>query len=168
MQPIVPTFYDFVRTAIFHQNVALQMLTANPNRINARSSSGETALHYVVIENYLEAARFLIDRGADVNTTSGDETPLIHATVLGYHEMVVLLIAHGANIEARDLCESTPFLLAAAHGYTDICDTLLHASADAHVRDCFHHSVWDVALTRKRQQIVDVLAKHGHFETDEV
>jgi ankyrin repeat protein len=160
-----PTFYDFVRAAVCDQKAALQMLRDNPSWIDAESSANETALHYLVVENYIDAARFLLAQGASVEGASGSScTPLTDAALLGYPEMVALLIEHGADLEARNLMEETALLAAARNGYADICDMLLDAGADVSVHDDFDNSVWDTALPRKRHLIADVLRKHGYEE----
>lgn len=50
-----------------------------------------------------QAVRDLLKRGANVNDRSGrGDTPLIWATYLEDKESVFLLVAHGADISARD------------------------------------------------------------------
>jgi len=63
---------------------------------------GETALHFLAVEAYLEGVRFLAEAGTDVNATSRFEgTALLDAVGLGSAEMVALLLEHG-GAESRE------------------------------------------------------------------
>jgi len=73
----------------------------NPEEINPPVSSkgGLTALHHAVRQGYVEAARALIDGGADVNElTAGDGTsPLLMAAINGQFDAAMLLLEKGAD-----------------------------------------------------------------------
>jgi len=68
-------------------------------------ASGATPLHMAVLSDQREVARFLIDKGANINASAKDEyggTPLHWAAVLGRVEMARQLIDAGANVNVRD------------------------------------------------------------------
>jgi len=68
-------------------------------------ASGATPLHIAVLSDQREVARFLIDKGANINTPAKDEyggTPLHWAAVLGRVEIARQLIDAGANVNASD------------------------------------------------------------------
>ena len=79
----------------------------NPEEINppVATKGGLTALLHASRQGYLDAARALIDGGADVNTVgAGDGTsPLLMAVINGQFDMAMLLLDRGAdpNIAAR-------------------------------------------------------------------
>jgi len=85
-----------LRTGAF--GAAETMLRAHPELISSVLFD-ESLLNFCVIENEIEAARFLLERGADVEhaTGEGGETPLMDAIGQGNTEMLGLLIAYGAN-----------------------------------------------------------------------
>ena len=58
-----------------------------------------TALHHAARQGYVEAARALLDGGADINQlTAGDgTTPLLMAAINGQFDMAMLLIEKGAD-----------------------------------------------------------------------
>jgi ankyrin repeat protein len=59
------------------------------------------------------AVKVLVEAGADVNAVNeADYTALHAATFRGWNEVVEYLVAHGANINARDYRGRTPFRLA--------------------------------------------------------
>ncbi len=157
-----PALRDFVHAAIFDQPLARRMMRQKPALLTD-ASSGETVLADVVIENYLEAARFLLDAGADINARDlSGETPLIQAAGLGCREMVALLLGGGAEVNARDEGQETALFKAARHGYAEVCGALLGAGAELNIQNDMQENVWDVVLPRKREQVLSVLAQHGY------
>ena len=158
-----PTLRNFVNAAVFDQPLAGRMLQRNPALLTDVNGIGETALADVVIENYLEAARFLLDAGADINTRDmSSETPLIQAAHLGYREMVALLLERGAQVNARDESQETALFQAARYGHAEVCEALLVAGAELNIQNDMEETLLDVILPRKREQVLGVLARHGY------
>ncbi len=82
-------------------------------------------------DSSFDLVKFLIDRGANVNTTGrGRETPLHRATQLTAPRIMQLLIDHGANLDARNDMQQTPLLLAATKCLAQPVEILLRAGAD--------------------------------------
>ena len=73
--------------------------------------SGATPLHLAVLSNHREIAKYLIDKGANLNAKARDEyggTPLHWAAALGRFETARLLIESGADVNAADNSGFTP------------------------------------------------------------
>ncbi len=70
------------------------------------SQGGLTALHYAARDGRIDAARLLINRGADINQlTLGDSSsPLLVATINGNYELAMFLLEQGAdpNLASED------------------------------------------------------------------
>jgi ankyrin repeat protein len=69
-------------------DAARELIETDPACIRYQDIAGETAFHYVVVENRLDLAEFLLLAGSDIN--KADEfgaTPLMHAVMLGYREL---------------------------------------------------------------------------------
>jgi len=79
----------------------------------------------------VEAARSLIDQGADVNAVDAVGNPALLTATRPYNtEMVQLLVDSGAEANTAGALGDTPLLVAARTGLTDIVRILLEADAD--------------------------------------
>lgn len=120
------------------------------------SPEGETALMLVVRTGHIEAAEVLIDAGADVNARErwAGQTALMWASAQLQPAMVKLLLAHGADVDARssvrewtrkvsseprpkELAQGglTPLMFAARSGCIECAELLLGAGADINRSD---------------------------------
>ena len=79
--------------------------------INAQDSEGNTPLHVAAQYGHHNTSEALIKKGATVDTTTlNGKTPLHKAfRYLRNPKIIELLIKSGANIEAKDSTETTPF-----------------------------------------------------------
>lgn len=68
--------------------------------LTSRSSEGDTALHVMAWRRDHEAARILIESGADVNAIGDMDQTSLHVAVVQRDEtMVRLLLEHGAHYD---------------------------------------------------------------------
>jgi ankyrin repeat protein len=89
--------------------------------VTARDARGWTALHYAADEVLPEMASLLVARGADVHARDDEgNTPLSRAvfSARGRHEVVRLLIKHGARDDQPNRAGETPRQLAERLGET--------------------------------------------------
>ena len=99
---------------------------------------GHTALMLAILSNNREIAKFLITRGADVNTKNFDkQTALMMATAQEDKELVELLIQAGAEVNDQDNLKETALILATDKGNLPIARLLMDARAD--VNAATHH-----------------------------
>lgn len=156
--------YELIKCAASEQDAALSMLKAHPELLSAKTSIGETALHYLVIENHLDGVKFLIEQGADINSRNDSEdTPLMDAARLNYVGMCRFLIQHGANVNVKNIEGETALHRAAAAEALVIIDLLLEAGADVHAKDSLDESMLDATPPDKRTEVISILAKHGYI-----
>jgi ankyrin repeat protein len=101
---VVPSHKTFIRTIQKSQvNVIKSHLELVPDFITLTFKS-HSALSIAVSNNDLTVAKLLLDNGADVNfgIPEMSRTPLHIAVFHGFLEMADLLIAHKADIRAKD------------------------------------------------------------------
>ena len=100
--PIHPGLDVFESAALGRASRIKHLTTTNILLLGKRTPDGWTALHLAAFFGQIEAARMLIDKGADVNARSENEMancPL-HSAAAGDHYMVCeLLIANGGRCE---------------------------------------------------------------------
>jgi ankyrin repeat protein len=124
--------FELIDAAVEDHDKALQLLKRLPDLIARRNRLDETALHFLVVENYPKGVEFLCCHGADVNTMDFSEsTPLLHASTLGYGEVVRILLAHGANPNMANHIDDTPLSCAERSGNQQIVEMLIKAGAKA-------------------------------------
>jgi ankyrin repeat protein len=140
------------------------LLAGNRSLVTAISSDGWTPLHLAAFFGKTDAARLLLNKGADVNTrsTNAMHNMALHAAASGRHpEIVKLLIEHGASANARQNGGWTPLHAAALNGDVESARTLIAAGADVQTRADNNQSALDMALTKAQQAMVDYLEANG-------
>ncbi len=99
-------FYHLRNAAFADLPLARKLIQDDPTIVSARNSLGETALHFLVVENQLEAVDFLAKHGSDVNNKNDFDTSAVsEAAQLGYVEMVDLLLELGATVYAYEIVD---------------------------------------------------------------
>jgi ankyrin repeat protein len=87
---------------------------------------------------HCETAEYLIKAGAVVNAPSQNilsVTPIQSATAAGHVDVVLLLLKHNANPNARENNGFTPLHVAAQNGNAPIIRSLLYNGADLTLRN---------------------------------
>jgi ankyrin repeat protein len=124
--------------------------------VDAANPEGETALMAVARTGNVEAATLLLDAGADVNAVElwGQQSPLMWAAAQKQPSMIKLLIARGADVNARGAVRNwerkvireprpkdmnqggfTPLLYAAREGCIECAKELVAGGADLDLPD---------------------------------
>lgn len=117
----------YLVAACFHDlALAKQILAADPQAVHCRNGPGETAFSYVVVENRIDLAEFLLEAGSDINSADlFGSTPLIHAVRLGYDEIVRWLVDRGASLDSKTINEDTALSLSTSEPSQKIFDYLI-------------------------------------------
>jgi len=142
---------------IFHR-AALQKMLA---QVEAQD---DYPLHSALYMKDEAKARSLIEGGADVSRrTSQGTTPLSRAVGVGFKDIIELLIAKGADVNAKDNWNWTP-LHSAVYGHKDIVELLITEGANVNARDGGSRTPLFYAKDQGNNEIVELLRKHGAKE----
>jgi len=81
-------------------NYVRQLLSENPELVNAKDNSGSTPLHWAVLNNQKEMVELLVENGANVNAIgNNDATPIKISLFNKNKEIEEYLLNHGAKID---------------------------------------------------------------------
>jgi hypothetical protein len=123
VDPLFYTFRDSVRT---NPKAAEEMLARNSNLVRLSNGIGETALHFLAVEDCLDEVEWLIEHGATVDTLNDfKQTPLMEVASAGRVDMCKLLVSHGANIRYVSPWGESVLSAAASHDQADVVEYLL-------------------------------------------
>jgi ankyrin repeat protein len=127
----------FEAAATGQVELATKHLNADPTQVNAYSPDGHTPLGLAAYFGNPAVVDLLLAHGANPNAASRNDmrvTPL-HSAVAHWQADTALtivksLLAHGADVNARQQGGYTPLQEAAANGYMEIARLLLEHGAD--------------------------------------
>ncbi len=120
------------------------------------------ALSEAVTFGYPEVLKSLVDAGADATITEGSGINLVHwATITNRPEVIPVLLAAKADINATDEFGYTPLMYAATvdEGNIDAATVLLKAGADRSIRNKENRTALDQARRYKHAKLVEALQK---------
>jgi ankyrin repeat protein/L-ascorbate metabolism protein UlaG (beta-lactamase superfamily) len=152
-----------VHKAVFTGDVAKVkvFLKKDAKLINADGEHGKKPLHWAAHGGHLEVAKYLIARGAAVDSKNeADETPLHYAAAHGHLDVAKLLVSKGAALNTKSK-HGTPVSYAAGWNHPDILKFLIARGADVTFTEengftILHHCAW-----RSSKEIIEVLISKG-------
>ena len=110
---------------------ATELADADPEIVRRRSADGRTPLHFATANGKPEMVLFLQLRGAELS--AGPESPLVAAVDYPDHDVAtamaqpILMNASDPNARSRE--GKSVLQLAAARGYADLAEMLIHRGA---------------------------------------
>jgi ankyrin repeat protein len=108
-----------------------------PQTIDDYASDGFTPLGLACYFGHEEVARYLVEKGADVNRPSNNGFhvyPIHSACADNYTSIARMLIEHGAKVNVKQQAGATPLHSAAQNGNIDLLVLLLEHGAEINVR----------------------------------
>jgi hypothetical protein len=137
------------------------LVDRDPSLVAAKDKGGETPLHWAAFSGNVDLVRFLLDKGAEIDATSGRGlTPLAYTAVQGRIQAAGLLIERGADVNVRTPLDMTPLIIAAEQGAVELVKRLVLAGADVGVESRIGTALHRAAI-RGQTEIIQVLLKAG-------
>lgn len=135
-----PCGYDVLIDAMYGRDISqdknllsiLNLLISKGASVSGISSYGESAVRVASSVGRFDAVRVLLAAGADSNQL--EWTELMHAIALGTVEDVKVLVDKKSDMEVRDSCNRTPWLLSLQVG--ELSKSKLLLSSGASRSDC--------------------------------
>ena len=113
----------------------MELLVARGANVNKANALGETALMHAAWRGSIEAVKWLLIRGVKVDSEPMRWGALHYAAFAGHGAIADLLLAHGADINARSTNGSSPLMMAIYEGREQVAKQLLARGADRSVKN---------------------------------
>jgi ankyrin repeat protein len=152
------------------RDLAERLLDAHPRDVNARGGYHETPLSAALSNEYPNIALLLLERGAAPEFQGRESRTVLYiASSRGYVEVVQLLVARGANLnaECNDMVTTfgdvkwTPLLVALNLGNMEIVRILLEHGADPNYQDNFGRSSLYIASRHSSNDLTRLLLDYA-------
>jgi ankyrin repeat protein len=141
-------------------NLALmKSLIAARANVNRRNQHGDTALLLAALKPAPEAARLLVENGADLNPSGW--TPLHYSILSGSKDIAALLVAKGAKVDSPAPNGQTSLMLAVKLGNSDLVQLLIKAGANLNLKDSDGLTALGLAKKLDQSEIAGYLRRAG-------
>jgi ankyrin repeat protein len=119
-------------------------------------------IHDATGDGDLAGVQALLDAGAKVDAVDEGWTPLMVAASNGHKEIANLLIANGANVNAKDAAGRTPLYNASWNSHWETAELLIAKGANVNAKDSMVQlTSLHFAATEGRKNIVELLLAKG-------
>jgi ankyrin repeat protein len=139
------------------------LLAADPGLARAWSSDGFTPLHLASFFGRGEMVERLLDRGAEVNAVARNPMavqPLHSAAAARDTAIIMMLLDHGADANARQAGGWTPLHAAAMFGDAPLAELFLSRGAVADLTNDQGKTARDLAVEKGHTEIARLLERH--------
>ncbi|XP_067003505.2 ankyrin repeat domain-containing protein 17 isoform X3 [Anabrus simplex] len=141
----------------------VRKLLTEGRSVHETTEEGESLLSLACSAGYYELAQVLLAMHANVEDRGikGDCTPLMEAASAGHVDIVRLLIAHGADVNAQSSSGNTPLMYACAGGHEEVVHTLLESGANVEDHNENGHTPLMEAASAGHVGVAKILLEHG-------
>ncbi|KAK5956219.1 hypothetical protein OHC33_002794 [Knufia fluminis] len=145
-----------------HKSVMEYLYQRRHFALDARDSTGRTALHWAAERGNLDVSEWLLHKRAEVNAVGGPWRHALQAACHSGHEKVVqILLDKGANVNAQGGTHSTALQAASSAGHEAIVKILLDKNANVNVQGGKYGSALQAASWGGHVKVVRMLLNDG-------
>jgi len=130
-------------------------------KAGARTGMDKTAMIAMASKGAVDAMKYLIQGGLNVNEKVDGHSPLLEAVNSGHLEVVKVLIGAGANINDTDTPGWTPLMYASYNGNAEVVKALLAAGASFTTKSKDGATALSLAKNKGNAEIVKMLEAAG-------
>ncbi len=139
-----------------------RLYSSDPESLSHEDVGGARALHYAALNHQLQAARYLVSHGVEVDATNlQGQSALFYAVSADDVVMVDFLVASGADPDRIDRHGLTPLYLAVARGFPGMVEGLAGYRVSTEVEHASGQCVLHEAVMRGNPSIVRLLVRMG-------
>ncbi|MDE3023407.1 MAG: ankyrin repeat domain-containing protein [Pseudomonadota bacterium] len=136
----------------------VQKLIVDGANINFKDTAGFTPLHWAAELGKTNIVKVLVANRADINSSNGGITPLHFAA---NKEIAELLIANGANVNAKADDGTSPLHLAATNDNVSVARVLIEHGADVNAKDKKGVTPLDDAIMFGKKDMLELIVSSG-------
>jgi ankyrin repeat protein len=137
-----------------------ELLSTNKEWLEKRDKYQRTPLHSAARYGAFSTARFLLDRGGDVNVKDeSGNTPLHLASIFRHDEIIDLLIRHKADVNMLNTSGQAPLCLASLYGNPESIKLLLASGVNKNTRDADGNTPLHIAVLYRHSENLDEILK---------
>ena len=141
----------------------MELFAAKGADINRMNALGEQALMHAAWRGNLEAVTWLLGKGATLNRNNKQWTALHYASFSGKDDVVKVLVARGADLDAKSPNGSTPLMMAVYEGRESTVKQLIRLGADRKVTNDAGEAAMDWAFKHEQVAIARSLGRMEEF-----
>lgn len=153
--------------AISHGDLAGVVANAKAEAINTKDDAGSTALHEAAYRGHADIAKFLLDRGADINVSNNPGLTPLHYAAMNYFsrysslDIVVMLIDKGADVNAKGSGGDRPIHTPALNCNLEMIRLLVEKGADVNAKNDKGETALHVTSGNGSFECVNLLLENG-------
>lgn len=142
-------------------------MAKDPSKLNATDQNNYTSLHWACMRAHWDVAKYLIEKGADLNVVGGDGGTQINWAV--HHDnvdFIKLMVEKGAKLNNRNQWGMTELHTAIWRGNIRVVEYLLDQGSDPNIKTKEGWTAMHYAYRSGHDNIIAVLKKRGISMTE--
>ncbi len=154
----------FEAASLGELNTVQKEIEENPGDVNTFAADGFTALGLACFFDHYIVADFLLGKGANPNIASNNAfrvAPIHSACAISSEALTLLLLRHGANVNARQQNDITPLHETAHNGKTDLSKILLDHGASVNAKTESGQTPLAMAVEKGFKETAELIRKYG-------